>query len=276
MILAQITDLHVRSPNLPSHFQFEPVQMLKNAVARLNGLKPRPDAVIVTGDLVDCGRPDEYELLAETLAPLEIPHYLIPGNHDHRDNLRDTLRSRHPYLPATGFLHYVVEDYPLRLIGLDSTTIGDDKGLLCDERLSWLAARLAEAPDKPTLLFMHHPPFRTWMPEMDALNCRNGDKLRALLADHPQVERVACGHVHRPIQVRWEHAIASVSPSTAHQLHLDFEEPLTGYTLEPPGFLLHLFDPEDGIISHMVQINPFPGPFDFHPTARADLRKDLV
>lgn len=276
MILAQITDLHVRSPNLPSHFQFEPVQMLKNAVARLNALTPRPDAVIATGDLVDCGRPDEYELLAQTLEALEIPLFLIPGNHDNRDNLRDTLRSRYPYLPATGYLNYVVEEFPLRLIALDSTILGNDAGELCEERLGWLKARLEEAPDKPTLIFMHHPPFRTWMPEMDALSCANGKDLRALLVDHAQVLRVACGHVHRPIQVRWEHAIGSVCPSTAHQLNLDFNETLTGYTLEPPGFQLHLLDPQDGIISHTGFVDAFPGPFAFHPTARADLRKDLA
>ena len=276
MILAQITDLHVRSPDIPSHFQFDPIEMLKNAITRLNGLKPRPDAVIVTGDLVDCGRPDEYRLLAEALEPLEIPLFLVPGNHDHRDNLRAVLRSRYAYLPETGYLNYVIDDFPLRLIGLDTTIIGKDAGLLCEERLDWLAARLDEAPDRPTLLFMHHPPFLTRMREMDALICVNGDRLRMLLAKHPQVERVACGHVHRSIQTHWEHAIISVSPSTAHQLHLDFNTELTGYVLEPPGFQLHMWDAKDGIVSHVALIDAFPGPFDFHPTARAKLRKNLT
>jgi 3',5'-cyclic AMP phosphodiesterase CpdA len=276
MILAQITDLHVRSPDIPSHFQFDPIQMLRNAVARLNALTPRPDAVIVTGDLVDCGRPDEYRLLAETLDLMEIPIFLVPGNHDNRDNLRAVLRSRYPYLPEAGFLNYVIEDLPLRLIGLDTTILGNDAGLLCEERLDWLAARLDEASDRPTLLFMHHPPFLTRMQEMDALTCANGDKLRALLADHPQVERVICGHVHRPIQTRWEHALVSVSPSTAHQLYLDFNTELTGYVLEPPGFQLHMWDAKDGFVSHTAPIDAFPGPFDFHPTARAALRKDLA
>lgn len=275
MVIAQITDTHIRSPEIPSFFDFDPVDFLNSAVVRLQSLPARPDAVIVTGDLVDCGRVDEYEKFLEILKPLDIPFYVIPGNHDNRETLRKVFRPTHDYLPADGFLHYVIEGVPLRLIALDTIIEGEDGGILCEERLGWLAARLNEAREKPTLIFMHHPPILIGMAEMDRLNCGNADKLRALLKDHRQVVRVTCGHAHRTIQVRWEHAIVGISPSTAHQLYLDFEpDNETRYIMEPPGLLMHVWDEDQGLTTHTVPIACFPGPYEFHH-ARADDRHDI-
>ena len=90
-----------------------------------------------------------------------MPVYLIPGNHDEREALADAF-SDHDYLPRDReFLHYVLEQYPVRLIGLDTLVPGKGSGLMCEERLTWLAARLEVAPARPTVVFMHHPPFVT-------------------------------------------------------------------------------------------------------------------
>ena len=273
--IAQITDTHIRSPEIPSFFDFDPVDFLNNAVARIQSLPTRPDAVIVTGDLVDCGREDEYEMFLEILEPLEMPIYVIPGNHDDRENLRKVFCPTHGYLPAKDFLHYVVEDFPLRLIALDTMIVGEDGGTLCEERLNWLEARLNEAKETPTLIFMHHPPFFIHMTEMDDCNCRHGDKLRALLKDHPQVLRVTCGHVHRTIDARWEYAVVGISPSTVHQIHLDFSpDTLTKYIMEPPGCLFHILDEAQRLITHTIPIGPFEGPYDFQKARAAD-RHDL-
>lgn len=273
--IAQITDTHIRSPEIPSFFDFDPVDFLKGAVAHMDSLPTKPDAVIITGDLADCGREDEYELYLDILKPLEMPVYVVPGNHDDRDNLRKVFRPTHGYMPEKGFLHYVVDDMPIRMIALDTTIDGEDGGMLCEERLNWLDARLNEAKDRPTLIFMHHPPLSTYMAEMDRLNCRNGNDLRALLKNHPQVVRVTCGHLHRTVQLRWEHAIVGVGPSTAHQLHLDFTPGmLTQYIMEPPGMLLHMWDEKQGLITHTMPIGDYAGPYDFHK-ARADDRHDV-
>lgn len=275
MVIAQITDTHIRSPEIPSFFDFDPVDFLKDAITRLQSLPATPDAVIVTGDLVDCGREDEYEKFLEILKPLAMPFYVIPGNHDNRDTLRKVFRPTHSYLPAEGFLHYVVEGDPLRMIALDTTIEGEDGGILCEERLGWLEARLNEAREKPTLIFMHHPPLRIYLAEMDRLNCGNADKFRALLKDHPQVMRVTCGHAHRGVQLRWEHATVGISPSTGHQLYLDFHpDSMTQYIMEPPGLLLHMWDEDQGLTTHTVPIARFSGPHEFHK-ARADDRHDV-
>jgi 3',5'-cyclic AMP phosphodiesterase CpdA len=236
---------------------------LARAVAHINALRPAPDLVLVTGDLVDAGKPEEYVHLRELLAPLAMPAYLIPGNHDLRDPLRAAFAA-HRYLPAGGFVQYVIDEDPLRLIALDTLTPGAPHGELCARRLDWLEARLAES-EMPTILFMHHPPFECGMKEFD--DCRlnvGAERLAAIVKRHPNVERILCGHVHRPIQVRWAGTIASVAPSTAHQATLDLapDAPLM-FSMDPPAVALHQWRPGTGLVTHLSYIGEYDGPYPF-------------
>jgi 3',5'-cyclic AMP phosphodiesterase CpdA len=210
---------------------------------------------LITGDLTDDGRPEEYAALRELLAPLSMPYLLIPGNHDDRENLRRAF-SDCSYLPKEGpYLHYVVEDYPVRLIGLDTTLPGETGGALCNARLAWLAARLAEVPDRPTVFFLHHPPFPTGMFHMDEMGLDDPEPLAELIARYPRVERILCGHLHRPIQVRFAGTIAATAPATAYQIALTLtEDTRARWRLEPPAVLLHLWRPDVGIVTHTSYI----------------------
>lgn len=260
MLIAQITDLHVRARGERAYGRVDTNGMLADAVASLIGLDPRPDVVLATGDLVDTGTSDEYAMLADLLAPLPMPLYLIPGNHDSRDGLRAAFPDA-AYWPAEGpFLHYVIDEgYPLRLIGLDTVVPGQVGGEMCDSRLAWLEARLVEAPARPTLIFMHHPPFPTGLWGMDDINCRNGVAMAALVARFPCVERVVCGHHHRPIQIRWAGTLGSIAPSTAHQVALDLSAngAAAGIAVEPPAYHLHLWRPKAGLITHTVYVGDY-------------------
>jgi Icc protein len=264
MLIAQITDLHIKPAGELAYGRVETAAYLERAVGALLALDPRPDVVIATGDLVDAGSPAEYDRLRRLLAPLDIPLYVVPGNHDARRALHAAFAGE-GYLPDGGdFLHYTVEDWPVRLIGLDTLVPGEPSGALCAERLGWLAARLAEQPERPTLVFMHHPPIATGIAHMDAMGLADAAALAELMRRHPQVERVACGHVHRSIQARFVGTIASVAPSTAHQVALDLRPGSEAcFTLEPPGFHLHLWQPGLGIVTHTAPIDSSPGPYPF-------------
>jgi len=265
MIVAQITDMHIRPRGKIAYGRVDSNAMLAAAVAALEALPRKPDAVIASGDLTDCGLVEEYQVLRDLLSPLSMPVYLVPGNHDRRRELFSEF-ARDGYLDdSDGFLHYAVDTHPLRLIGLDTLVPGHGHGEMCPERLAWLAARLEEQPDRPTLIFMHHPPFRTGLVDMDNINCRNGTSMAELLRRYDNVERVVCGHHHRPITTRWAGTIGSVAPSTAHQVTLDLipdGSPAT-FTMEPPGFHLHLWSVEAGLVTHGVVVGDFAGPFPF-------------
>lgn len=256
MLIAQISDCHVEATDGPGIGGSDPGGNLALCVTQINARDPRPDAVLATGDLVNDGSPDSYAVLRRLLAPLTMPVYLIPGNHDDRSALRDAFPD-HGYLPADGdFLHYVIDEHPLRLIGLDTVIPREMGGLMDATRCAWLDARLGEAPDRPTVVFMHHPPFLTGLAKMDAMGCAGGGAMGDVIARHAQVERVLCGHVHRPVQTRWNGVLTCTAPSTAAQLRLKLgPEDALEWSPEPPAYLLHFQHAEAGLLTHMAVID---------------------
>ncbi len=263
MLIAQISDMHVKAPGALLYRRIDTAGYLERAVAHIMRLDPRPDIVLATGDLVDGGKPEEYAFLRELLAPLSMPVFMIPGNHDSRDAMRSAFPD-HAYLPRAGYLQYVIDDLPVRLIALDTLVDGKPYGELCDERLSWLDARLGEN-SKPTLLFMHHPPFDCGIAAFDGAKLNiGGARFADVVRQYGHVERVMCGHVHRPIQVRWAGTMASIAPGTAHQATLDLREGARlSMTMEPPGLALHQWRPGSGLVTHVSYVGDFEGPRPF-------------
>src|SRR5262245_14265893 len=137
MLIAQITETHLKLPGKLAYQRVDTEQMLRACVAQLLQLEPQPDLIVHTGDLTDFGLPEEYANLKSILAPLKAPILAVPGNHDERVAMR-TAFAADGYLPAEGFLHYSVEPGPLRVIGLDTVVPGHGGGELCVQRLAWL------------------------------------------------------------------------------------------------------------------------------------------
>jgi 3',5'-cyclic AMP phosphodiesterase CpdA len=242
VLIAQITDLHVRRKGDLLHHMIHTGRELRRAVDVLNAADPRPALVVATGDLVERGLPTEYARLRKFLDELEAPIVFVPGNHDDRDALRAAFPD-HRYLPRTGPLCYAVETRPVRLIALD-TTVAPRRGRggeLDADRLSWLDRTLCAAPNVPTVIAMHHPPFDVGVGPVDAPALRGRDEFARIVSAHAQVVRVLCGHVHRFHATTVGGAAAMTVPSTAHQLILE-RAPGMGpiaVRLEPPAVALH-------------------------------------
>lgn len=262
MLLAQISDTHIKANRRLAYGIVDTATMLERCVAELLQLKQRPDAVIATGDLVDLGRPEEYGLLRELLSPLSMPLYLLPGNHDERQALRAAF-PEHRYLRQWDpFVQYVIEDHALRIVALDSVVPGEGGGALCETRLAWLDEVLAQRA-VPTIVAVHHPPFVTAIGHMDRLGLVNSEGLAAVIRRHPHVERVISGHLHRPITCRFAGTVASVCPSPAHLVALDLApDAPDDFVLEPPGFQLHV-QTASGLVTHTAYIGDFEGPYPF-------------
>jgi len=263
MILAQISDLHIKAGRRYAYGVVDTATMLERCVRSILDLKQRPDAIVATGDLVDLGRPDEYGLLRELLSPLDgLPLYLLPGNHDQRSALRAAF-PEHGYLRAwEPYIQYAIEEHRLRIVALDTLIPGQARGELCAQRLDWLERTLA-ASDRPTVVALHHPPFATGIGHMDRIALDGTEALEAVLRRHPQVERVIAGHLHRPIVCRFGATTASVCPSPAHQVALDLStEAPDHFLLEPPGFQLHALT-ASGLVTHTAYIGRFDGPYPF-------------
>ena len=260
--IAQLTDLHVRPVGVPAYRVAETNMLTERACRRVASLRPAPDVVIITGDLTDCGLAAEYEFLADVLKrTLPMPVWVIPGNHDRRETL-------HQYLPdrcrmTDGFVQYALDDLPVRIIMLDTIVPGAGHGELCAARLAWLDRTLAERPDTPTLIGMHHPPFPCGIVHMDAIALRDPADFIAIIARHRQVERIVCGHHHRPVVAPLAQAIVSIAPSVAHQVELDLgPDAPPAFVMEPSAFDLHLWETA-GFVSHTALVELFPGPYPF-------------
>jgi 3',5'-cyclic-AMP phosphodiesterase len=265
MLICQISDLHIKARDALAYRVVDTAAYLRRCVTAVLGLPQRADVVVITGDLTDSGQPEAYAHLRELLAPLAMPVYLLPGNHDERSALRAAFPD-HAYLRQTrDVIQYAVDAGPLRLLALDTVIPGASGGALDAERLAWLEARLAEAPDRPTVTLMHHPPFPTGIGHMDRIGLADAKALEAIVRRHPRIERVLCGHLHRAIQARFGGTIASTSPSPAHQVVLDLDpQAPSRFTMEPPAFQLHLWSDEAGLISHTAYVGRFDGPYPFH------------
>ena len=260
MLIAQISDTHVCAEGTKLYGRIDTNGRLAAAVETLNRLRPRPDLVLITGDLAESGQPEQYATLRKLLARLEIPVRVLPGNHDSRESLRAAFAD-HLYLGQGGFLHHAAEIGPLTLIALDTQIPGADGGTLCAERLGWLEAELERSRNRPTLIAMHHPPVPIGVDWLDRSGCANAEGLAAVVQRHPQVERILSGHVHRAAQIRFAGTVVATAPSTAYQVALELGNDGEAHLIanEPPAFLLHRWH-GGALVTHVVPVGDFGAP----------------
>lgn len=254
MLIAQITDCHIVEAGSLMNDRVDTAAMLREAISHINAMRPRPDVVIATGDLVNSAKASQYEALADILAGLEVPLRLVPGNHDDRALMRSTFADVVPDGTPDQRVDYVVDDWPVRLVGLDTTIPGENGGLVVAEQMSWLHDVLDAEPERPAVIFQHHPPFDTGIAWMDAVGLVGRELEADLLATHPQVCAVLCGHIHRNIHATVGGTAVSTSPSTGAQVALALGDTLYEYVDEPGAVAVHQWSAEAGLVSHISHV----------------------
>lgn len=241
MLVAQLTDTHVVADPSLHELYIDNNDRLRAAVASLNGEDPRPDLVLLTGDLTNTGTEDEFDILADMIGALEIPVLAVPGNHDTRTGIRrlfpDLAWADADHASCTVDLE--VGDDSMRFIGLDSTLPGLPGAEFDAERERWLIDAIDGAPGRAALA-LHHPPFATGIEWMDNSGFIGLDRLEAVLLEHP-VERILSGHMHRTITATVAGIPAITCPSTIHHVDLDLRpDAPVSLIIDPPAYALHL------------------------------------
>jgi Icc protein len=264
--VAQISDLHIKPPCTLAYGRVDTAKALEHCVAALNEFDPAPDLVVISGDLADTPLAEEYGYLKSLLAPLKLPFAGIPGNHDSRGLMRAAFPSA-GYASASGPLNQKIQLDELDLVLLDSSVPGKPHGELDASTLEWLDATLASSIDRPALLFLHHPPFKTGIWHMDRQNLINAGDLAPIVRHHARVQLIAAGHVHRAALTMFAGVPATICPAPNHAVDLDLDqlrEP--SFKVEPPAFHLHSWFPGDGfgsVVTHQISIGTFDGPHPF-------------
>jgi 3',5'-cyclic AMP phosphodiesterase CpdA len=261
LLIAQLSDPHVGTGADFLGGRMDTRAALQQAVAHVAALRPAPDVVLLTGDLTERGSAAEYAQVLAALAPLPMPVYAVPGNHDDPKVAQAALPQCMPVAAdaPSGACCYRVRVGGLHLIALDTVVPGRSHGALSAVQLAWLARALGACRGEPVLLFMHHPPLPTGIDAMDACSLlEGGDELAALVRAHGAVQGLLCGHLHRPVQMQFGGAPLHVAPSVSHQIRLDLRPGAALLAqLEPPKVSLHRWTPTHGLCTHSSYVQAF-------------------
>lgn len=253
MLITHVTDTHIvpRGKQWLDNALTSTDKRLSQVVDYLNHLNPIPNVVIFTGDLTDDGSEDSYRYFRELVAPLKIPYFVIPGNHDSREGMRSVL-SDQSYMPEHGFIHYSIENDSLRLLCLDTLVEGEDYGQLCAARMSWLKEKLQIAV--PTFIFMHHPPCKVGMKLFDTIGCVAPEEFYTLVANCPHLVGIATGHYHHLCvsSVGGKNCFLAPSVAPVHYFAHPGDEHVTALELEDPAITLHQW--QGTMISHVRRV----------------------
>jgi len=245
MIIAQISDTHLALDTPDAERRFGD---FARTIADINALDPQPDVIVHTGDIVHNGRPDEYAQAAAVLAKARAPVCVLPGNKDDRGNLRAAFPAECYLASSSEFIDYAIEDFPVRLIALDTLSPGHGRGDFRREQADYLARLIDAAPDKPIAVFTHHPPFEVTVgPDRFHFETVEGmTRLRDVLGGCERIAAVFSGHVHRAAAGEIGRIPASVVPCIATTLRKG-DYPASMKTR--PVYHLHRFDPACGFVT---------------------------
>lgn len=239
VLIAQLTDTHVVADADDAELYVDNNARLALAVQSINAEAPGVDAVVVTGDLTDSGHPDAFATLAETLSSIEAPVLVVPGNHDSRTITRRTFPD-HEWV-AADHLSWVRDIGGVRIIGLDSMREGYHGAEFDAARAEFLAGVLDQPHEGSTLLAMHHPPFLSGIDWMDRAGFVGLDSFIDVLASRAgTVDKIVCGHLHRPMTSVVAGVPAQVGISTVQHVALDLAaESEPSLVKDPVGYQIH-------------------------------------
>ena len=266
VLIAQISDLHLVSDGKLCYGTVDTNELARRAVEAVNRLHTKPDAVVVTGDIIDTAREEDYKLARDILDRLDAPYFLLSGNHDDTQALKRVFADKE--FAAGGpprRLYYAVDFETVRMIVLDTSVPGASHGSISDDQLEFLRHELDRETERPIIVALHHPPIPTGNRWMDTIGLFEPAELAKIISAHDNVSLIMCGHCHRTVFGNFAGSPVIIAPSTGHQLEhaLGNRDEVFAYNLEPPSFLLHRWTANAGLTTHLLLVDRFPGPFTF-------------
>ncbi|MEM7441075.1 MAG: phosphodiesterase [Pseudomonadota bacterium] len=246
--LLAFTDTHLRSEG-ETIIGLDPYAKFAGALEHAQRRHPDATRIVVMGDLVNSGKAEEYERFKQVIDTAKCPVTIIPGNHDDRNQLVESLSLTRD---DAGYVQSVFDTETHRVIAID-TVFGEkylsfaSLGQYNEARLKWLDAQLAAA-DKPVLLFAHHPPFKVGFDGMDDIRMRDDEAFADVVLG--RVAHIICGHVHRTISGNWRGLSYSILKSTCHQMPLALGDAGMSLSTDEPSAYGVILLSEDNVIVH--------------------------
>ena len=245
MIIAQISDTHLEL-DTPEGEQRH--RDFVTTIKDINTLDPAPDVIVHSGDIVHNGHREEYAEAQAILSTARAPVFVLAGNKDNRANLHTAFAGNGYLTSSPAFIDYGIEEFPVRLIALDTLSARSNRGDFCAERAERLNILLNSESSRPVALFTHHPPFEvTEGPDAHHFETRDmAMRLRDGIRQCDRIVAIFSGHVHRAVRGTVGGIRATTMTSIATNLRKgDYPDDMKSR----PVYHLHQFDPEVGFIT---------------------------
>jgi Icc protein len=250
--LAQLTDLHLQRDPFAELKGVRTQDTLHAVLTVLRNSGSPFDRVVLSGDLAHDERRETYAALSDIIDEWRSRLRVIPGNHDDRGFLRQTLVAETDGPPdRVGFLDRLA---CWTLIGLDSQIPGQVGGSLGDKQLQWLRRVLESEGSRPVALFVHHPPVEVGSRWLDAIGLQDAASFWELVADFPSVRLISCGHIHQEFTASHLGCAVLATPSTGVQ----FQPETDALCIDSvaPGFRILELHEDGSWRTHVVRVPP--------------------
>jgi len=262
--ILQISDTHIVAKGPLVSNVLDTASTLEKLIIRINQLQDKHndiEGILVSGDISDDGSLASYQRFKSIMASIGLPTYVIPGNHDNRENMREAFQSDKIFT-KTGPLNWHKKIGNINIIGLDTLIEGKGEGYLGHKSLEYLKETLTNLHSQPTILALHHPPFETGIKFMDDIGLKNKDEFKDIISNFNGELRVVCGHIHCMMVASLNNHVVISSPSPSSNFEYDTRPnaPI-GFMNGVDGFLLHRWN--NGFQSIRVGPSTGAGPFPF-------------
>ncbi|MFF3209543.1 phosphodiesterase [Streptomyces sp. NPDC002886] len=245
IVIAHLSDIHLDGGDRAA-------ERTRAVMEYLEGLPYELDAVLVSGDIADHGRPEEYEEARKALGSRH-PLLVCPGNHDDRTAFRRGLLGEERASAAP--VDQVLRGEGFVLAVCDSSVPGAHRGYLEDSTIAWLDGVLADTPHEvPVLVAFHHPPVPLHIPYVDGIRQFGEERLAELAGRHPHLTAFLCGHAHTGAATSFAGRPLLAAPGVVSTTRLPWEaasgEKEYVHTDEPPAVAFHVIGEDGRLTTH--------------------------
>ncbi len=171
----------------------------------------RADLIVMTGDVVQDDSAAAYQRFRDLLGPLGLPVHCVPGNHDVRPVMQQTL--------ATPPFYYCAAEEvgEWLIIGIDSCVDNGAGGRVADAELDRLNRKIDATTAQHVAVCLHHPPMPMHSRWLDQVGLQNGEEFLQQLSSSGKVRVALFGHVHQEFLAERDGVKIIGTPSTCRQ-----------------------------------------------------------
>ncbi|GAB2668145.1 3',5'-cyclic-AMP phosphodiesterase [Vibrio panuliri] len=210
--LLQITDTHLFEAEDGSLLSVCTNESFKAVVEAVTDESFQFDAILATGDISQDHSDASYRRFAEGIKPLKQDCFWLPGNHDYKPSMNSVMPSQQ----IMQVEHALLGEH-WQMVLLDSQVEGVPHGRLSQSQLALLESKLAQYPERHTLVLLHHHPLLVGSAWLDQHTLKDAEQFWQVVERHSNVRAILCGHVHQDMQKVHSGATVIATPSTCVQ-----------------------------------------------------------